>query len=204
MTEIADTPVTDVPVTTEPPAETPKEKGNSRQMSFTVLDDGTIRADFGPGIEPLSLNPGTVPEAILAAATTEGLISRARSYTSKLEGDSRTPAALREVIAKAFSNLLAGVWKIERSGAGGTEYTIEVEAALVFRQMRAASKGETCADTLETVAAQWATLTPEQQKQLKELPRYKAAFAQVKAQRQAEKAAALMKKADEDEANAPF
>lgn len=189
---------------TQTPVENSPEKETSkRQMSFTVLDDGTIRADFGPGLEPLTLNPGAVPETVLAAATTEGLIARARGYTSKLEGDIRTPATLREAIAKAFTNLLAGVWKIERVGGGG-EYTIEVEAALVFRQMRAASKGETCADTIETVAANWETLTEDQRKQVKDLPRYKAAFAQVKAKRQADKAAALMKKADEDEANAPF
>ncbi len=182
----------------------PAEKESKRQMSFSVLEDGTIRAEFGPGLEPLTLNPGFVPETVLAAATTEGLIARARGYTSKLEGDTRTPATLREAIEKAFANLLAGVWKIERAGVAGAEYTIEVEAALVFRQMRAASKGEVCADTIETVAANWETLSEDQRKQVKDLPRYKAAFAQVKASRQAEKAKALMAKADADEADAPF
>ena len=192
--------------TTDAPAEnSPAEKETSkRQMSFSVLDDGTIRADFGPGLDPLTLNPGAVPETVLAAATTEGLIARARGYTSKLEGATRTPDSLREAIAKAFENLLAGVWKIERIGGGGTEYTIEVEAALVFRQMRAASKGEVCADTIEVVAANWETLTEDQRKQVKDLPRYKAAFAQVKAARQAEKAKALMAQADKAEADAPF
>lgn len=192
--------VTDAPVSPE----APEKETSKRQMSFSVLDDGTIRADFGPGLDPLTLNPGAVPETIIAAATTEGLIARARGYTSKLEGDSRTPASLREAIAKAFTNLLAGVWKIERAPGSGGEYTIEVEAALVFRQMRAASKGETCADTIEQVAAHWETLTDDQRKQVKDLPRYKAAFAQVKAARQAEKAKALMAEADKAEENAPF
>ena len=99
---------------------------------------------------------------------------------------------------------MAGVWKIDRIHGGGAEYTIEVEAALVFRQMRAASKGEICADTIETVAANWETLSEDQRKQVKDLPRYKAAFAQVKATRQAAKAQAMLAKAEADEADAPF
>lgn len=187
---------------TETVETTTPETTSKRQMSFSVLESGEIRADFGPGIDALILNPAAVPEHVLAAATTEGLISRARSYTSKLEGEARNPASLRDVIAKAFANLLAGTWKVERVGGGGVEYSIEVEAALVFRQMRAASKGETCTDTLAEVAANWEALSDDQKKQVKDLPRYKAAYAQVKAQRQAEKAKAELAKAEKAEAEA--
>lgn len=167
-----------------PVSPTPEEKG--RQMTFTVLDSGEIRADFGPGLDPLTLNPGEIPESLISAAVAEGLMSRARGYTSKLTGDARTPAALREVIAKAFDNMRQGVWKIERVG-GGSEFSIEQEAAWVFRAKRAAAKGETFTGTLEEAAAAFTGLSDEQKKTLKGLPLYRLCYAEVKAKRDAEK-----------------
>mgnify|MGYP000429110810 FL=1 len=198
MTETTETTVPETSTTTT------EEKGKTRQMSFSVLDSGEIRAEFGEGIEPLTLNPANVPEHVLAAATVEGLIARSRGYTSKLEGDSRTPAALRDATAKAFENLLAGVWKIERGGTGQTEYSIEVEAAWLFRSKRAAKKGETFTGTLAEAAEGFAKLTDDQKKELKAVALYKACFAEVKAQRAVANAAALAKAADEAEDNAPM
>ncbi len=179
------------------------EKKTSRQMSFTVQEDGTIRADFGAGIDPLTLRPLDVPETLQAAAMTEGLISRARGYTSRLEGDARTPAALREAIAKAFANLKAGVWKIERE-AGEAEYTVEVEAAFLFRAMRAKAKGEEYAEVIADVAEAFTKLDDEQKKKLKALPRYQLALAEVKAKRAQEKQAALLAKLDKEGDDAGF
>src|SRR6478736_903912 len=105
---------TDSP-STDAPAKT-------RQMSFEVLESGEIRADFGKGLEPLLLNPALVPEHIIAAAVTEGLISRTRGYTSKLSADDRTPEALRAAVEKGFAALLAGTWKIERVAGGSADY----------------------------------------------------------------------------------
>ena len=185
-----------------PATETPETEGtkhSGRQMSFTVLEDGRIQAAFGEGIDPLFLSPSEVPEQIQLAAITEGLISRARSYTSKLIGaEARTGAALREVIGKAFDNLRAGSWKVERVAAEGS-YTIEVRAALLFRQMRAAAKGEECTDTLAQVADNWAALTDEQKKGVKALSRYQQALAQIKAADAAEKARKLAEKADAED-----
>jgi len=184
-------------------AETETGKTNVRQMSFSLLDDGNIRADFD-GQEPLFLNPAQLPENITSAAVTEGVISRARGYTSKLAGDSRTPEALRAAVEKGFAALLAGVWKIERTAGEGSDYTIEQEAAHLFRQLRAKAKGEEYTGTLAEAAAQFATLTDEQKKQLKALPRYQQAYAEIKARVAAEKAAKLAKKADADEDDAPM
>lgn len=192
---------------TNTPVETPADNATEkkgRQMSFTVLDDGRIQASFGEGVDPLHLNPSEVPEATQLAAITEGLIARSRSYTSKLIDADRTPEALRVVIEKAFSNLKAGIWKVERVAGAGEAYTIEVQAALLFRQKRAASKGETCADTLADTAANWATLTDEQKAQVKALPRYQQSLAEIKATLAAERAAKLAKKADQAEENSPF
>ena len=174
-----------------PVTATPEAPAKVRQMSFTVLEDGTIRAEFGEGIEPLSLNPALLPESIIAAWVTEGAIARARGYGSKLEGAGRTPAALREVTAKAFENLLAGIWKIERSGSGVTEFTIEIEAAHLFRVMRDKAVGKVYEGTMADVSENWAKLTDDQKKQVKALPRYQLALAEVKEKRAAEKRAKL-------------
>jgi hypothetical protein len=171
----------------------------TRQMTFTVGEDGQIRADFGEGIDPVFLNPGAVPEVVAAAAVTEGLISRSRGYTSRLTGAERTPAALRDAVAKAFANLMSGVWKIERAAGAGQEFSIEVEAAFLFRKMRAEAKGEEFTGTLEEAAAQFASLDDEQKKKLKATPRYQLAFAEVKAARQAAKAKKLAAAIGEDD-----
>lgn len=68
--------------------QTPAHK---KQMAFSVLDSGEIEASFGPGFEPLRLNPADVPEAVQLLAISEGLISRSRGYVSRLEGEDRTP-----------------------------------------------------------------------------------------------------------------
>lgn len=205
------------PTVTEGDVSPAPAAGSKRQMSFSVLDDGTIKATFGENVEPVSLNPSEVPEATQLAAITEGLISRARGYTSKLQDKDRTPEALRAAIVKAFENLRAGVWKVERVAGDGTpEYTVEVEAAFVFRQLRAAAKGEEYTGTIAEVAADWEQLTEDtkgadgkvteqgQRSKIKALPRYQQALAQVKARRAQEKAARMAKKADDDEAEAGF
>ena len=177
------------------PVETKK-----RQMSFNVLEDGTIHAEFGPGLEALTLNPLQIPESMQAAALTEGVISRARAYTSKLTEANRTPEKLREAVQKGFANMLAGIWKIERApGEGGADFPIEVEAAHLFRQMRAKAKGEEFTGTLAEAAVNFAALTDDQKKTLKALPRYQVAYAEVKAARATAKLEALKKAADESD-----
>ena len=198
--------MSDTPVTT-----------NKRQMSFSVLDDGRIEAAFGDSVEPLYLNPADVPEAVQLLAISEGLISRTRGYVSRLEGDDRTPENMRLAVEKGFSNLMAGIWKLERGeGGGSVDFTIEVEAAWLFRKMKAESKGEAFTETLSDTKALWDSLTDDvkdadgkvtekgQKSVVKALPRYQQALAQIKAQRAAAKAAKLAKKADEAEEDSPF
>lgn len=184
---------------TQTPPETPEEKASKRQMSFTVLEDGQIMASFGDGVEPLYLNPGLLPESLIPSAVAEGVISRSRGYTAKLTAENRTPEKLREATARAFENLLSGIWKIERTPGESTEYTIEQEAAFVFRQMRAAARGEEFIGTLAEAAAEFAALSEARKAAVKALPRYQLARAQVKARRDAEKLAKLEKKAIENE-----
>lgn len=192
----------------------PTAEAGKRQMSFTVLEDGTIRAEFGEGIEPLHLNPAAVPETLQVDAMTEGLISRARGYASKLVADARTPAALRDAIAKAFENLLAGVWKIERAAGEGGEVSMEVEAAFLFRQMRAAATNAKLREqnapevpftgTLAEAAEAFGKLDEESKKELKALPRYQLALAEVKAKRQADKLAKMAAKLEKEGGDAGF
>lgn len=167
----------------------------TRQMTFSILDDGTVRADFGPGLDPLTFNPSTeLPESLFPQAIAGGVVNRARSYTSRASGDDRTPEKLRSLILAAFTDLRNGVWERIREGAG-EEIAIEVEAAHVFRQKRDPSY----AGTLEESAAAFAALTDDQKKKLKALPRYQAAYADIKAKRAAEKAAKMAKKAEASE-----
>ena len=188
------------------PNETPEtetESTKTRQMSFHILDDGTVRADFVGDVESLTLSLSDVPEALKIAAIADGVISRARGYASKLTDEERTPAKLAEQIALAFANIKAGIWKAPRATSAVTEYSIEIEAAWLFRKMKAETRGEAFTENMGSVFTLWEGLTDEQRKQVKDLPRYKAAFAQVKAQRQAKKAEKLLRKAEADEADSP-
>lgn len=189
------------------PNETPEtetESTKTRQMSFHILDDGTIRADFiGGEVPSLTLPLSEVPEALKISAIADGVISRARGYASKLTEDARTPQNLAKQIALAFANIRAGIWKAPRATTTVTEYPIEVESAWLFRKMKAETRGEAFTENMGSVFTLWEGLTDEQRKQVKDLPRYKAAFAQVKAQRQAAKAEKLLRKAEADEADSP-
>lgn len=184
--------------------ETTETEKSKRQMSFTVLENGTIQANFGEALDPLTLDPAAVPEGLRLAAITEGLISRARSAASKLTDKDRTPENLRVAVEKAFQNLLAGVWKIERAAGAGAEVSIEVEAAWLFQRMRAESQGQEYTTPLSDVVISWAGLSDEQKAKVKALPRYQAAYAKVKAARQAAKAEKLLKDADKTEQESPF
>lgn len=189
-----------VPPVQTVPVEGPPAKAKTRQMTFTVLEDGNIRAEFGEGVEVLQLNPTEVPESLQLSAVTEGIISRLRGYTSKLTDADRTPVALRAAVAKGIENLKAGVWKIERApGEGTPEYSIEVEAAHLFKQMRAKAKGEEFTGTLADSADAFGKLDDEQKKKLKGLSRYQLALAEVKAARAAAKLAKLQKSAGTDD-----
>jgi hypothetical protein len=178
------------------PAAKPEKK---RQMTFTVKDDGAIRAEFGEGVEPVEMSPTSLPEALAAAALTEGVISRLRGYTSKLTDKDRTPEALRAAVAKGVENLLKGIWKIERApGEGTPDYSIEVEAAHLFKTMRAAAKGEQFTATIAETADAFNALDDEQKKKLKALSKYQLAYAEVKAARAAAKLEKMKKDADEE------
>lgn len=195
----------------------PTTTGTKRQMSFSVLDDGRIEASFGGNVPSQYLNPAEVPEATQLLAISEGLISRTRGYVSRLEGEDRTPENMAVAVAKGFANLLAGIWKLERGeGGGSTDFTIEVEAAWLFRKMKAESKGEAFTETLADTKALWDSLTDDvkdesgkvvtkgQKSTVKALPRYQQALAQVKAERAQAKAAKLAAKADQAEEDSPF
>lgn len=185
------------------PAAEPKK---TRQMSFTVLDTGEIRADFGPGLDPIAFNPAELPEGIFPQAVAEGVISRLRGYTSKLGDSDRTPSNLRAAIAKGLENLQAGIWAVQRAPGAGAEFSIEAEAAFLYRKgkFEADNAGQVYSGTLEADAEAFAALSDEQKAKLKKVPRYAAAYAQVKADRAAKKAAKLAEKATVSEEDADF
>jgi hypothetical protein len=192
------------------------ENTPKKQMSFAQLDDGTVRASFVDGTPELIFNPSELPEAIQLAAIVEGVISRLRGYVGQLEGTDRTPANMRAAVEKGLAALMAGTWKAERGTGAGAEFSIEIEAAWLFRKMKAAAQGVDFVETIEQTAALWANLTDDtkdadgkvtakgQKAQVKETTRYAQAYAQVKAQRAAAKAAKLAEKAAQEDADSPF
>ena len=201
---------------TQTPAPTAEPK-KTRQMSFTVLETGEIRADFGPGLDPIAFNPAELPEGIFPQAVAEGVISRLRGYTSKLSDSDRTPANLRTAIAKGLENLQAGIWAVQRAPGAGGEYSIEAEAAYLYRKgkFEAENPGQVYTNTLAQDAEAYAalsedtknpdgTVTQGQKSKLKKVARYAAAYAQVKADRAAKKAAKLASKAEESEEESDF
>ena len=119
-------------------------------------------------------------------ASTADAVSAVRAGRSLTEALTRTPAALREVITKAFDNMRQGIWKIER-GPGAAEFSIEQEAAWMFRAKRAEAKGEKFEGTLAEAAEAFSALLDEQKKTLKGLALFKLCYAEVKARRDAEK-----------------
>lgn len=193
---------------TTAPDTKPDTKSTKRQMTFTVMDDGTVRADFpDSGLEPFSFSPASIPESSYPDALTEGVISRLRGFMGKLTGEARTAEALRAALTEGWSKLAAGEWKSVRTpGEGGVSYSIEVEAAFVFRQKRALAAGKDISEagTLEQAAENFAALTEEQVSKLKANPVYQLARAEVKAARDAAKLAKLAKKAAESEDDSGF
>lgn len=171
----------------------------TRQMSFSVLDDGTVRADFGEGVDPLTFNPATLPEKLFPSALAKGFIMFLQGRTSRLAGENRTPKTLHDAVAAGLTDLRNGIWTQERQAGAGGEISIEAEAAHWFRVARAEKKGEAYTLTVEQSAEAYAALSEDQQAKLKSLPTYKAAYAKVKAERQTAKAAKLAKKAETEE-----
>jgi hypothetical protein len=175
-------------------------KTKTRQMSFTVLEDKSVRVDFGEGIDPITFQPASLPETLFPDAVAKGVIARLQSYSSSLQGGSRTPAALREKTLKGLEDLQKGIWVAERE-VSSPEASIEAEAAHIFRQERAKAEGKEYTLTLDETAALYAALSDEQKVKLKATARFQAAYAKVKAARQAARAEKLSKKAQEDDSD---
>lgn len=189
------------------PESSTSTESKKRQMTFSVLEDGSVRADFpDSGLESFSFAPTAIPEGLYPDALTEGVISRLRGHMGRLTGENRTAENLRAALVKGWETIAGGTWRMEReSGGAGTTFSIEVEAAWIFRQKRAVSLGQTAESigTLEESSVAFAALSDEQKEKLKAVPMYKAAYAEVKARRAAENAAKLAKKA-EDSGEAAF
>jgi hypothetical protein len=166
-------------------------------MSFTVLDTGDIRADFGEGIEPFTFNPATMPETLFPTAVAKGVIANLSGATAKLTGDDRNGANLRKAVVGRWDLLKSGIWGAPRGEGAGEEVSMEAEAAHVFRIKRGEKKGQPYTGTLDQSAADFAALSDEQTAKLKDTPLYKLAYAEVKAARSAAKLAKLQKKAAE-------
>ena len=178
-------------------------ESKTRQMTFSPLDDGSVRADFGEGIEPFTFIPAQIPESLFPQALTKGVITRLQGYSSRLSGEDRTGQTLRDAIVKGWADLMSGIWAAERA-PGALEISIEAEAAHVFRVKRGEKKGVPYTGTLAESAEAFAALDEEKQKALKALALYKVAYAEVKARRAAEKAAKLARKAEVEDDSEDF
>lgn len=184
------------------------ETTKKRQMSFVTLEDGTVHATFGEGIEPIKFHPATLPDALYPMALALGFITFLKRETSALVGDERTAEALRGKIAAGLEDLRAGKWTAERAASAGPEITAEVEAAHLFRIARGEKIGQPYTATVRETAEAFAALpdglakdpahadgpTPKSKAALKATAAYQQAYAKVKAQRAAARAEKLAKK----------
>lgn len=183
---------------------------SARQMSFTKLETGAYRADFGEGIEPFTFTPAAIPETVMPEALASGVVQNLRQSTSKLIGDARTPEALRAAILARWDRINSGVWTIEREAGEETqEFTIEEEAAHLYRVKRGEKTGEPYTGTLEDTAAAWEKVPTEKKllltgrsankekglSAIKANALYELCYAEVKAQRAAARKAKLEKRA---------
>jgi hypothetical protein len=182
---------------------TETETKKTRQMTFAILESGAVRAEFGEGIDPITFNPPELPEAIFPQAVTAGVIARLRSYTSGLIGEDRTPAKLHDAIARGLADLMRGIWAAERVSAT-TEYTVEAEAAHLYRAKRAEKAGKEFTVTLAESAADFEALSDEQRKDLKARALYRLCYQEVKESRAAKTRAKLEKKADKEAGDFDF
>lgn len=171
----------------------PQPATSSRGMSFTTLDDGRIRCDF-PGLEPLHVVPGELPEELMPLAVDAGIKDRLRGYTNKLSGDARTPVALRALVEVGIANMLKGTWNLERGQGPGGEISMEGEAAHLYRKARAEAKGETYTGTMEDDAMAFSALLDDKKKILRANVSFQAALESVKIERAQRRAAKLAQK----------
>lgn len=210
MTEATNAPEgTEAPeaTTATTPTTAPASKeSKGRQMAFIEREDGTFAVEFGPGLEPLTFSPSSLPENLIPLALADGIMYRLRTATSKLAGESRTPAALRSAIEAGIQAIFVeGTWKVEReAGDGLGSISQEAEAAWVFRQKRAIAAGQPVESvgTVQQAAKDFAALSDEQKKALKAQPVYKAALAEIRAKHAAANAAKLAAAAAKESANA--
>jgi len=177
----------------------PTPQTRNRQMSFTVLDDGNIRADFGPGADPILVNvTSDLPASLYPQAVAKGFIANWSGATAKLAGEGRNPLSLRAAVLARIDLNKVGIWGAVRGEGAGEEISIEAEAAHVFRVKRGEKKGEPYIQGLDESVAAFSALSEEQKTKLKATPLYKLAYAEVKAKRAAEKLTKLAAAAEGD------
>ena len=190
----------------------------TRQMSFQPLEDGSIKADFGEGVEAFTFTPAAAPESLFPQIIAKGVMAFLQGRTSKLQGDDRTPETLRTAIVKGWEDLMAGVWVRERAPGAPAEESIEVEAAHLYRVKRGEKSGTPYTGTLQDTAAAWEALTDAQREMLKGRSAdkekglaaikanalYASCYAEVKAARAKARAEKLAKKAGSGDEEAVF
>jgi len=166
-------------------------------MSFTVLESGEIRAEFGEGAEPFTFNPASMPEALFPLAVAKGVIANLSGATAKLTGEDRNPTKLRAAVVGRWDMLKSGVWGAVRGEGSPDEISMEAEAAHYFRVKRGEKAGQPYTGTLDESAAAFAALSDEQVKKLKDTPLYKLSYAEVKQARASAKLLKMQAKSQE-------
>lgn len=184
--------------------ETPKAEEKAKKtpkMSQAVKEDGSVEFAFSHGVKQ-TYSLADFPPNVRDFFATFGMRTKLRNFTVPDSGEKEASAEQMATKLEKGANLLkAGLLRVAREPgekkAGGT---LLLEAAFIYKQKKAAAKGEEFTGTEADVAAELEALDEEKLDALKGTTLFKLAMAEVKEKRAAEKKAALQKQAEKEAA----
>lgn len=177
-------------------AKQPASEASKPKMHQTVADDGTVTFAFRHG-ESQVYSLRDFPRNVQEFFALFGLRTKLRNFTTPDSGEKEaTSEEMAAKLKKGTELLKQGLLRIAREPgekqSGGTMF---LEAAVIYRRMKAEARGDAFTETEADVAKMIENLTEEQVEQLKGTTLFKLALAEVKEKRAAAKKAALQAQA---------
>lgn len=180
--------------TEKTPAKTPKMK--------QVVDGNAIKYEFDAtgveaGIPAQTYALDEFPQNVRDFFALFGMRTKLRNFTTPdADQTEATPEQMAAKLLKGAALLKQGLLKTAReAGEKGALTTLILEAALIYKRLKAEAKGTTFDGNADDVAKELEGLTDEQVEQLKGTTLFQLAMSEAKEARQKAKTAALKAKA---------
>jgi phosphoribosylformylglycinamidine (FGAM) synthase PurS component len=179
---------------TEKVAKTPKMKQTVTGEAIAYEFDAT---GIEGGIPAQTYSLSDFPQNVRDFFALFGMRTKLRNFTTPdADQNEATPAQMAEKLAKGAALLKQGLLKTAReAGEKGALTTLILEAALIYKRLKAEAKGQVFEGDAEAVAKELEGLTDEQVEQLKGTTLFQLAMSEAKEARQKAKTAALKAKA---------